>query len=224
MNMKKMLMVLLCVAVIVTTGIFGTLAYFTDSEAVTNTFTVGRVVITLDEAAVNEQGELLYKETVTEGAAKELADRVMTNDYHLLPGRTYIKDPTVTVDAGSEAAYVRMMATITYQEAADGVLSTQWLNIDNANWIVQGAPVTTKANGKITRTYEFRYKEVVAKSNKETELPALFTQIEVPGSVTSEQMVHLNDMTINVVAHAIQKAGFDNADAAWAAFGQQHAN
>ena len=233
-NTRKLVILLLCTVALVAVGVFGTLAYFTDSEAVTNTFTVGQVGISLDEAKVNLQGQPL-KDGKPIVNAEELEQVGLKNvdrwqptendkaqKYYLLPGHSYTKDPTVTVDAGSEAAYVRMMVTVTYQKDADKVLEETWLNIDTANWKVQGAPVTEKAEGKISRTYEFRYKEAVAKSETATKLPALFTTLTVPGSVTSEQMAFLDDMTITVVAHAIQQAGFDTADAAWAAFGQQH--
>lgn len=242
-NMKKLLILLLCAVTLVAAGVFGTLAYFTDSEAVTNTFTVGRVGISLDEAKVNLQGQPLKEgkpivdAEELERVGLEKVDRWQptANDkeqeYYLLPGHSYTKDPTVTVDAGSEDAYVRMMATITYQKEADKVLDESWLNIDSANWTVQGAPDTVKENGKISRTYEFRYvgndaenagNGIVVKSADPTRLPPLFTTLTFPGTVTSDQNARLQGMTITVEAHAIQAAGFDTADAAWTAFGQQH--
>jgi len=62
-------------------SVFGTLAYLTATDTVTNTFTVGKVQITLDEAPVDANGE------TTDG------DRVKKNNYHLLPGHEYDKDP-----------------------------------------------------------------------------------------------------------------------------------
>ena len=82
------------------------MAYLTSTDTVENTFTVGNVKITLDEAKVNTDG------TLVEGAA-----RVKANSYKLLPGHTYTKDPTVTVKAGSESSYVRMK--VTFNNAAD---------------------------------------------------------------------------------------------------------
>lgn len=83
MKGKRGLLVLLCVAAIVASTIFGTLAYLTDSDANTNTFTVGNIRIKLDEAAVNPDGSLVTNDE----------NRVQSNQYHLLPGHTYIKDP-----------------------------------------------------------------------------------------------------------------------------------
>lgn len=222
---NKALLLTMCAIVLVVGSVFGTMAYLTDTEAVTNTFTVGSVGLSLDEAKVNEMGKPdgsnRWQPTETDKEQK----------YHLLPGHKYTKDPTVTVDAGSEESYVRMMATITYKAEADKVfadhkkadLFAPWLDIDSTNWIVNGAPDTTKdeTNGTISRTYEFRYKTTVAKSESETKLPALFTTLTVPGEVTNDEIAHLAGMSISVTAHAIQAAGFDTADAAWKAFGEQ---
>ena len=84
----------------------GTIAYLTSTDAVKNTFTVGNVSIKLDEAKVTEDGKIV-----------EGADRVHENDYKLLPGLTYTKDPTVTVENGSEESYVRMKVTFNNAKA-----------------------------------------------------------------------------------------------------------
>lgn len=83
--MKKKIMaacLAVCLAAIAVIG--GTLAYFTDTEEKTNTFTVGNVDIVLTEPEWN--GE----------------------DAKLIPGRTIVKDPTITIEADSERAYTFM--------------------------------------------------------------------------------------------------------------------
>lgn len=96
----KALLMSLCAVVLVVASVLGTMAYLTDTKEVKNTFTVGNVSIDLDEAKVNPDG------TVVEGA-----DRVKANDYKLLPGHEYTKDPTVTVLKPSVESYVRMKVT-----------------------------------------------------------------------------------------------------------------
>ena len=56
MNKKKIALMAASIALIASAVLFGTLAYFTDSESVANTFTVGDINITLDEARVNDYG------------------------------------------------------------------------------------------------------------------------------------------------------------------------
>ncbi|MBQ3199045.1 MAG: hypothetical protein IJB67_07945 [Firmicutes bacterium] len=228
---RKILGVALSAAALMAASVFGTMAYLTDTGAVSNTFTVGKVYISLDEADVNEAGQPLKDgkivEKVDEADRWTPTDKEPSQKYHLLPGHSYTKDPTVTVEAGSEKAYVRMMAKVTYKAAADDVfakyktdnLFAPWLDI-HGDWAYKGDPVTTKDEtaGTISRTYEFRYKTTVAKSETATELPALFTTLTVPGGVTNDEIAYLENMVISVEAHAIQAAGFNDADAAWAAF------
>ncbi|MBQ2887923.1 MAG: hypothetical protein IJE29_03250, partial [Firmicutes bacterium] len=114
---RKILGVALSAAALMAASVFGTMAYLTDTGAVSNTFTVGKVYISLDEADVNEAGQPLKDgkivEKVDEADRWTPTDDEPSQEYRLLPGHSYTKDPTVTVEAGSEEAYVRMMATIT---------------------------------------------------------------------------------------------------------------
>lgn len=101
----KALLMSLCAVLLVAASVLGTMAYLTDSKDVKNTFTVGNVTIKLDEAKVDEMGNLVKNQDGT------LADRVTQNEYKLLPNHTYTKDPTVTVLAPSVESYVRMKVT-----------------------------------------------------------------------------------------------------------------
>ena len=53
---KKVLILGLCAVLLVAASVLGTMAYLTDTKSVTNTFTVGNVAITLDEAKVKTDG------------------------------------------------------------------------------------------------------------------------------------------------------------------------
>lgn len=97
---SKALLLTLCAVLLIAASVLGTMAYLTSTAKVENTFTIGKVEIKLDEAKVNANG------IPEEGAA-----RVTANSYKLMPGRTYTKDPTVTVLNGSEESYVRMKVT-----------------------------------------------------------------------------------------------------------------
>lgn len=101
----KALLMSLCAVLLVAASVLGTMAYLTDSKDVKNTFTVGNVAIKLDEAKVDENGT-----QVVDKDGNPVA-RVTRNAYKLLPGHTYVKDPTVTVLTPSVASYVRMKVT-----------------------------------------------------------------------------------------------------------------
>lgn len=238
---KKAMLMTLCAIILVVATVFGTMAYLTSTDEVNNTFTVGNVKITLDEAKVDPDG------SPVEGAA-----RVDRNEYKLLPGHTYTKDPTVTVVDGSEKSYVRMKVTFnnaskiialcTDPEFADGgptgvenayplIRMVNFVGANAAKWdgIIPDNMVETEdmlGNAKYfandaatdTLTYYFYYTETVAADDSDVALATLFNSIKVPEWVTGDQLAELADFKITVVAEAIQADGFENADAAWAAF------
>ncbi|MBR5125965.1 MAG: SipW-dependent-type signal peptide-containing protein [Oscillospiraceae bacterium] len=107
-NAKKILALLLCAVLLVGASIAGTVAYLTSKDEVTNTFTVGKVQITLDETDVDVNG------------VKDSETRVKENTYKLIPGHTYVKDPVVHVDAESENCflYIKVENQIAGIEAA----------------------------------------------------------------------------------------------------------
>ena len=208
---SKALLLTLCAVLLVAASVLGTMAYLTSTDEVTNTFTVGRVKIKLDEAKANPDGSLVAN-----------ADRVKANEYKLLPGHTYNKDPMVTVLSGSESSYVKMTVTFSKANELDAIfapggadLTSIFNGYDAAKWIAKGNTKDATAN---TRTYEFWYKETVGAPTADVALDALFDSITVPGTITNEQLATIEGMTITVNAYAIQADGFANAEAAWAAF------
>lgn len=209
MNSKrKTLTMVLCAALLVSATMFATIAYLKSEDKVNNTFTVGDVKITLDEAEVD-----LY------GTPVEGNKRVKANEYKLIPGHSYTKDPTVTVEANSEECYVRALVTINKREALYNLPSD--INIEdcfdiNENWVFKSE---TEDIGEDTYTYEFWYNTTVKTSSTDNILPAVFEKIIVPESLTNAQLETLEGLKIDVVAHAIQADGFDTADDAWKAFG-----
>ena len=241
---SKALLLTLCAVLLIAASVLGTMAYLTSTDTVTNTFTVGKVEIKLDEAKVT-----------ADGIPVEGADRVTANSYKLMPGNTYTKDPTVTVLNGSEASYVRMKVTFnnakeiialcTDPEFADDgptgvenayplIRMVKFVEANAAKWdgIIPDNMVDTEdmlGNAKYfaydktadTLTYYFYYNETVGAPNGDVKLPVLFDSITVPEWATGEQLAKLNNFQITVVAEAIQAGSFANAGAAWAAFAPQ---
>lgn len=94
-NAKKILALLMCAVLLVGASIAGTVAYLTSQDTVTNTFTVGKVEIKLEEYDVDEQSGK-KNATVVEGLA----------NLELVPGREIEKNPFITVDANSETCWL----------------------------------------------------------------------------------------------------------------------
>ncbi len=210
-KLRKVLLTLCSALLLVSLSVGMTIAYLTDTtEVVTNTFTVGNVNIKLDEAE--------YVEGVATGKRTETG-----SSYKLMPGLSYEKDPTVTVETGSESCFVRMRVTIegiadilAQYAAAEKEFLPQYCveGWDDTIWLSKGYDATT---GEL----EFWYKEEVATPKT---LEPLFTKIVVDGEVFDEDnMDLLKNVKIKIAADAIQSAGFDSQEAAWTAYNTQKA-
>ena len=101
--LKALSLVMAAVALVAIT-IAGTAAYFTSSSAVTNTFTIGKVGIHLFESPV-VNGKIDPSAQLVNGMKTSNG-----NNYHLQPGGNYDKDPTIYVDAASDASFLFVKA------------------------------------------------------------------------------------------------------------------
>ncbi len=211
MKRMKLFVLAVCALALAVVSVIGTMAYLTDSAKVVNTFTVGNVHLRLDEAEIDENG-------IDTGKRTEKG-----NQYHLIPGKTYIKDPTVTVIKGSEEAYVRMIVTINCYDELTAIFGDPFLpqyfveGWDDTKWLTTS--VIAEDEEKNTATYEFRYFETVKpEKDNDLTLDALFDTITVPSSLNGDQLATIAKLSITVEAHAIQASGFADADEAWGAF------
>ena len=220
---SKALLLTLCAVLLVTASVLGTMAFLTSTASVENTFTVGSVKITLDEAKVTTDGEPV------EGAA-----RVTENSYKLMPGHTYTKDPTIHVDAASEDCLIRAKVTLTNAKEwiaiatkyADNKVENIIKGTDDNIWWVSQPAVDNEKN---TVTYTFVYKneshtDELGKriwTSTDSKDLVLFNEIAIPGGLTNDELAAVGSSKITVVAEAIQADGFETEAAAWAAFDAQ---
>lgn len=233
----KALLMSLCAVLLVAASVLGTMAYLTDSKDVKNTFTVGNVAIKLDEAKVDEMGNLVKNQDGT------LAERVPGNAYKLLPNHTYVKDPTVTVLKPSVESYVRMKVTFNkasaliamctnpdWEEDAPTEIKNAWpllymvnftdesakwdgITLDNMTEVEKMLADAKYFDAKNdTLTFYYYYTETVDATDGDVVLPALFDSIKVPEWATGDQLKALEGFEINVVAEAIQADGFVDAN------------
>ncbi len=206
-------------AVLVAGSVLGTLAFLTDTEQAVNTFTVGNVQIKLLETDTDGS------DSDGDGDGYDLK-----NEYKLVPGGEYTKDPTITVEEGSEEAYVRMILTVHNTSAVKTIISDNNLGdfnaflggMDATKWIPEG---TAKENtDDNTLTYEYRYFETV--DGTDGELEPLFDTLIIPSALDGDELQSLvsGGFKIVVDGHAIQATGFEgDDDAAWTAFDAQYA-
>lgn len=191
--MKKKVTTLALLAALLTIIIGGaTLAYFTDEEEATNTFTVGNVDITLTE------------------------DNWVAPE-NVVPGIAYDKDPVIE-NTGSNPAYIRVKVTVSDAVAFKNALAkhslTDYLGLfadyDNTKWINE------KYEDTDPLVYSVHYSEILEPGDN---TGAIFTSFEIPAEFDNEDMASLGeDFTITITAEAIQSEGFADSIAAFNAF------
>ena len=211
MKKTKAILMALCAVLLVAASVMGTLAYLTSTDQVINTFTVGKVDITLDEAPVDANGQ------------KTNGPRRTSNEYHLLPGHEYVKDPIVHVAADSEDCYlfvkvengiaaIEAAPTIAAQMAANG-----WAPItDGSNVYVYigteaeaAAPLAVTHGSNVPVFEEFTILGTVT-NEKLAGTPAATT----PDGETIPAVEGYGDAEVVVTAYAVQADGFETKTAA----------
>ena len=188
---KKIVSVCLVVCLLATAIIGTTLAYFTDTKEVTNTFSSGNVTITLDEAPVGPDGQ------ATTG------NRVTTNNYKLYPGKEYDKDPTITVASGSEDCYL-------FVKVENGLAE---LEAEGETTIA--AQMAAKGWTSVTGETNVYMQSGIYSADQKA---VVFETFTIDAAETATTLADAEDVVIT--AYAVQAEGFASAQDAWdATFG-----
>lgn len=194
---SKVLSLVLAGTLVVSAGMFGTLAYLTDTAEVKNEFTVGKVEITLDEAKVDVDGEIVPE-----------ADRVISNNYKLMPGKTYIKDPVVHVADDSENSYL-------FVKVENGIAAIEGETTVDQQMKDNGWAEVSGIEGIYVYVGEGSTPAVVT---ADADVP-VFENFTIDGKIGKETLNKYDQKTITVTAYAIQADGIeeDTANDIWAA-------
>lgn len=194
--LRRSLLSLSLVLVVAFAAIGGTIAWLTSTTGtVTNTFTVGKVTITLDEAKVNPYG----KPVDDSGKVVDLenAPRQTENTYKLLPGHTYTKDPTIHVAADSEDCWVYVK------------IENQIADIEDTNATIHSEMI---ADGKWTlvdtKNNVYAYKETVSAGDD----VVVFSDFKL---AENANVASYADKTIKITGYAIQADGINDAATGW---------
>lgn len=136
-KVKKTVLAIACAGALVIGSVAGTMAYLTSkTDVVTNTFTVGSITATLDETDVDVYG------------VKDGETRVAANDYKLIPGHTYVKDPTVHIAAGSEPCWLFVKVSnplSSIESSVDGKSIEDQMAANG--WVARGDGIYVWGNG-----------------------------------------------------------------------------
>ena len=177
-KIRKMLLSLSMVLVLALAAVGGTIAWLTDETGtVTNTFTVGNIDIELEETGTDKDGNKSYK---------------------MVPGTELEKDPTVTVKAGSEAAYVfvKVVKSANYDSYISSEIDEAWTLLETSE-------------DKLTSIYYLEQAALTADNAADVEYEVLKdSTVTVRDGVTKEMMDAITNgaakPTIAFTAYAIQ--------------------
>jgi len=192
----KRILMAVCAVVLVIASVAATVAYLTDDDSVTNTFTVGNVVITLDEADTDHDNNEQDNVTVN-GVVRDRA-----NKYHLIPGSEYTKDPTVHVDPKSEACYL-------FVKVENGLANLSGGTTIEAQMAAKGWVLVDGTTNISVYTENGAHAAVAGGSDK-----IVFEKIVISGNATNDDLAAYQNKNIVVTAYAIQASGFDGKTAA----------
>lgn len=157
----------------------------------------------MTEAKVDVYGNPINAEgTVVD---KDVAPRVNSNEYKLVPGKTYTKDPIVSVTAGSEACwlFVKVQNDIFDIEGGTTIAG----QITNNGWTL-----LQESNDKKESVY---YRSVAADVAQAGDNFNVFGGFTIKGDVTGVTMTNYAGAKITVTAYAIQADGFTEVADAW---------
>lgn len=171
---KKIIVSAIAIVLVLCCAIGGTLAWLTDAtDPITNTFTVGNVGIGLTETTGDE--------------------------YKMIPGETLAKNPTVTVEAGSEDCwlFVKVDKSENFGSFMTCEIAEGWTSLEGVDGVY--------------------YREAKAGDS----FPVLLNnQVAVKDTVTQDMMDAItegtaDEPTLTFTAYAVQKANVNTVDEAW---------
>ena len=196
MKKTKLLTTLGAVALIGAIGVGSTFAYLSATTGpVTNTFEIGNVSFDSDHglkesAVVRENGTGAYVDN--DGTGTWTTDHNAYENLHA--GEVVLKDPTVTMEVGSQDAWVFALVENDNTNKLSIQYNTEWVDVTDAYRALHtDLPATSAVYAKATK---------IAGGESST----IFNTVTVDDSVTGTTTFN----NIIIKACAVQAAGFDS--------------
>ena len=191
MNKKKIIIASLVLLLVFAVG--GAIAYFTDSESKTNTFTIGNVDISLTEA----------NWSTTDANNNNVPDAAE----NVVPGQSIPKDPVIKNESTTNPAYVFAKVEV---PCTTGSTPVEIFSYTPANtWTeLTSAAVACTSGGTATHVYYYGTGGTLSSLAANTAAPALFTSITVSSQVTGANSEGLTgNKNVVVTGYGIQTQG-----------------
>lgn len=189
---KKIFALALSVCVVVLSIASSSIAYFTDTAKYTNTFTSGKVDITL---TVN--GEVI-------DTSKAYSDA------DVYPGQEIDKLTSINNKADSKSAFIGAIITVKAPEnfLNDTSVKALFKELSDADRTITVGKTT--AGGVDTFSIYVVYTDAVAAGNS----VQVFSDIVIPSTWNTTEMSKFTNVSFDVIGYAVQVDGFADADTA----------
>lgn len=202
---KNMKPILIAGAAVACLGIAGVSAYFTDSETLTNTFTVGKIDIKPEEPSWDPENP----------------------PEDIVPNQEFPKDPKIS-NVGANPAYVFLQVKIPTANvkvaSADGTVGEAALTelftmqgLNTHDWCKIGDPFDyTDKDNHTFKVYTFAYGPNAAeaptileiddgvKGSGKDETPPLFTSVRFANIIEGYDKIETQQLNVDVISYAIQ--------------------
>ena len=222
-TIRNAVVLTLAAIILVTGSVLTTMAYLLSSAKVSNVFTIGNVAIEMFESPVTPDGK--YNTANGLKPERKTAD---TNSYRLVPGTTYIKDPTIYIKQGSEPSllFAKIKNQITNLEVdpADETTMTMreqmeangWIRIgkgQQGDWIYLFTGSDTPIEKDITSIDYFNnLVKVVPYATKEVEVDLFRTFTLSDNCNLHEDYSQAPSFEVTITAYAIQDTNFKSGE------------
>ena len=198
--MKKKKTILASVILLLVVAVGGAIAYFTDSEEKTNTFTIGNVDISLSEP------DWVETDTTPANGVPDAAE-------NLMPGQTVLKNPIISNESTKNPAYVFAKVVVPCTtETTPQEIFTYTINTDK--WTeLTGSAVACTSGGNATHVYYYgtsgTLAELAKATDEDTPTPtdkAVFDSVTVRSTLEGDEGLDGNK-SIVVTGYGIQTEG-----------------
>ena len=191
MNKKKTIISAIVLLAIVAVG--GAIAYFTDTDTKTNTFTVGNVDITLTEEHWS----------TTDSNNNNIPDAAE----NIAPGVSVAKDPVITNVSATAPAYVYAKVEIpcTTDATPEEIFT---LNTIGSGWTLMNDGACN--NGVATKVYNYGTASAMTALAAGSATPAVFSSVSLNSSITGSENGLSGNKNVVVTGYGIQTNGLGN--------------
>lgn len=226
MNKRKIFVAAVAISLVAILSL-GTLAWFTDSDEMTNNFFVGNTQVDPDEvfgidlwetSDTNGDGQISDDET----KGKETKDDEGFTYEEILPGQLIDKDPYFT-NTGIHPQYVRAIVTVTEADILYEAMTpkdsdvSEWFDVPKFlpgtgdKWSLEYKYYTNKD----TFVFVYYYTEALGAG---LSTQKLFDDVAIPTELTKEQAAEIENFKITIVGQAIQSEHLADVTTAKEAF------